>query len=367
AAVADAWTTRRDAALSPTWARLAPRRDHPHVFGDRMAAGVLLTLAAASMIGGGIDALVVAGSGIDSTIRAAICGAVALVLLGGAVALRLLRGSDDLRGALAVTGIAYAATCLAFAYNPQPLDDHDLLLKFTLAAGLVALLGWVAAVLVPSAVAGTIAVVALATAAGASVWLAQDQPTHSQVFVAAIGVGLAVALVLPAVGLLRPHPTGLGWALGGAALVITIPALVLMSRDDGFAIAAGATASAALLALAQEHRNLPAALGAFAGLGYLEVLLIGTRAVSDPNQQLVILVAVGVALLLVVSAVAVLAGRARPAALPRRRLPLGVTQLLLVAALVLSIVALFAGNTRDVRLTPNQLQPRPSQGSVALR
>jgi len=63
----------------------------------------------------------------------------------------------------------------------------------------------------------------------------------------------------------------------------------------------------------------------------------------------------------------VLAGRARPAALPRRRLPLGVTQLLLVAALVLSIVALFAGNTRDVRLTPNQLQPRPSQGSVALR
>ncbi len=234
-----------------------------------MAAGVLLTLAAGSMIGGGIVALLVAGSEISFTIRAVICGVAAAVLLAGAVVLRLVRGTDDLRGTLAVTGIAFAAACIVFAYNPDQAGDHDNLIKFALAAGVVTVLSWFAALVVPSAVAGMIGVVALGTSVGAGIWLVIEQPTHIEVFVGAIGIGLAAALVLPRVSMLRPHPGGLGWALGGAAVVIALPAIVLMAAQDPLAMAAGATASAALLAVAQRHRNLPAALGAFAGLAYL--------------------------------------------------------------------------------------------------
>jgi hypothetical protein len=366
-AVADAWTTRRDeAAATPRWA--IARREHPHVFGDRIAAGVLLTLAAASMVGGGIYALVIAGGDISPTIRAVICGVAAAVLLAGAILLRLLRGSEDLRGTFAVTGIAFAAACIVFAYNPDPADNHDLLIKFALATGVVAVLSWFAAVVVPSAVAGMLGVVALATAAGAGVWLGLEQPTHIQVFVAAIGVGLALALLLPRLALLRPHPAGLGWAIGGVALVVAFPAIELMARNDALGLAAGATASAAMLAVAQRHRNLPAALAAFAGLAYLELLLVSTRtgggSGAPQGTQLIIFVIIGVVLVVLVGAAAVLQGRTRPAWPPRRRLPVGVADLLLVAALALSIIALFSGGN-DVQLTPTQLQPGTTATHVA--
>jgi hypothetical protein len=357
--VADTWTTQPgEAAAAPAWA-LHPRRDRPHVFGDRMAAGVLLTLAAASMIGGGIYALLVAGSGISDTIRAVICGVAAAVLLAVAVVLRLVRGSDDLRGTLAVTGIGFAAACIAFAYNPDLVDNHDLVVKAGLAAGVVTVLSWFAAVVVPSAVAGMIGVVALGTAAGLGVWLGIDQATHTQVFVAAIGVGLAAALVLPRIALMRPHPAGLGWALGGAALVVAVPAIELMAKQDAVSLAAGATASAAMLAVAQRHRNLPAAIAALAGLAYLEVLLVATRTGAEGGSlqgtQLITFVIVGAALVVLVSAAVLLQARARPARAPRRRMPVGVEEILLVAALALSILSIFAGSN-DPQFTPSPLE-----------
>ncbi|HXA27841.1 MAG TPA: hypothetical protein VN193_03750 [Candidatus Angelobacter sp.] len=365
--MADAWTTNPDQPATPRWA-LHPRRDHPHVSGDRMAAGVLLTIAAASMTGGGIYALL--ASDLSATVRAIVCGVAAALLLAGAVVLRLVRGTDDLRGTLAVTGIAFAAACLVFADNPDQPGNRDNLIKFALAAGVVAVLSWFAAVVVPSAVAGMIGVVSLAVGVGAGIWLVVDQPTYVEVFVGAIGVGLAAALLLPRIALLRPHPGGLGWALGGAALVIAPPAIVLMATRDGIALAAGATASAALLALAQRHRSLPAALGAFAGLAYLELLLVATRtgaasSGAPDTTELIIFVTVGVALVVLVALAAVLQGRARPS-LPqrRRRLPVGIAELLLVAALALSIIALFTANSGVQQLNPTQLQP--GAGSTAV-
>jgi hypothetical protein len=359
--VADAWTTQPDATATPRWAPRHARGDHVHVFGDRIAAGVLLTLAAGSMIGGGIVALANSGSDLDPTVRTIICGVVAAVLLAGAILLRFVRGTEDLRGTVAVTAIAYAAACLVFAYTPDPADAHNTLVKFALVAGLVTVLSWFAAAAVPSAVAGTIGVVALGVSVGAGIWLLVDQPTVIEVFVAALGIGLAVALVLPRVALLRPHPAGLGWALGGAALVVALPAIGLMARQDPFTMAAGATASAALLAVAQRHRNLPAALGAFAGLAYLEALLVATRtgaAGNSPNgtTQLIIVVVVGVALVVLVSVAVVLERRARPWPGLRRPWPVGITDLLLLAALALALISLFTGNG-NVPLNPNQLSP----------
>jgi hypothetical protein len=367
-AVADAWTTHPEPGTPPPPWAVAQPREHAHVFGDRMAAGVPLALAAASMVGGGIYGLVI--SDINPTIRAVICGVAAAVLLAGAVVLRLVRGTDELRSTLAVVGIGFAAACIVFAYNPDQPADRDNLVKFALGAGIVAVLSWFAAVVVPSAVAGLLGVIALATAAGAGVWLGVDQPTHVQVFVAAIGIGLAAALLLPRIALLRPHPAGLGWALSGAALVIAVPAIELMARQDALALAAGATASAALLALAQRYRNLPAALGAFAGLAYLELLVVTTRT-GDNNQvqgtQLVIFVAVGAVLALLVAGAVVMQRRRKrpvPVATRARRSPVAVADFLLVAALALSVLTLFTG-PRDVQLSPTQLQPGTTTTSAA--
>ena len=369
AAVADAWTTQPDATATPRWAPRYARGDHPHVFGDRMAAGVLLTLAAASMIGGGIAALAAAAPGdLDPTIRTVICGVIAAGLLAGAVLLRFLRGSEDLRGTFAVTGIAYAAACLAFAWQPDVADPHTELVKAAMIAGLVTVLSWFAAAAVPSAVAGMIGVVSLGISAGAGVWLLVDQPTAIEVFVTAMAIGLAVALVTPRVVLLRPHPAGLGWALGGAALVVAFPAAGLMARQDPLTMAAGATASAALLAVAQRHRNLPAALGAFGGLAYLEALLVATRTGAADNSpqgttQLIIIVIVGAVLVALVSVAAVLERRARPWPGLRRPWPVGITDLLLLAAIVLAVLSLFTGNS-NVPLNPNQLSPTQSTTTV---
>ncbi len=65
--------------------------------------------------------------------------------------------------------------------------------------------------------------------------------------------------------------------------------------------------------------------------------------------------------MIVVAVAAVLQARARPAQ-PRRRLPVGIAELLLVAALALALISLFTANT-DVPLNPTQLQP----GSTAMR
>lgn len=359
AAIADAWTTQPAEPTAPRWAPRYARGDRAHVFGDRMAAGVLLTLAAGSMIGGGIYALL--GGDVDSTIRLAICGVVAAVLIAGAILLRFVRGSEDLRGTLAITGIAFAAACLAFAYTPAETDPHTVLGKFALVAGLVTVLAWLCAIAVPSAVAGLIGVIALGASTGAGIWLLVDQPTMVEVFVAALGIGVAVALVLPRIALLRPHPAGLGWALGGAALVVAVPAIGLMARDTPFPMAAGATASAALLAVAQRHRNLPAAAGAFAGLAYLEVLLVATRTGATGNSpngttQLIIVAIVGVALTVLVAAAAILERRARPWPALRRPWPVGVTDLLLIAALALAVISLFTANS-GAPFTPTQLSP----------
>ena len=49
--------------------------------------------------------------------NALVCAGVALVLLPGGVLLRLVRGSDDLRGVLAIVGISFAAAALVFRWT----------------------------------------------------------------------------------------------------------------------------------------------------------------------------------------------------------------------------------------------------------
>jgi hypothetical protein len=311
-----------------------------------MAAGVLLALAGGSAAAGGILALW-ATDAFSFTVKALVCGGVAAVLLAGAVVLRLVRGSEELRGTLAVIGIAFAAACLAFAYDPADVDDHVNTVKFAIGAGIVSVLAWFACIAVPSAVAGLIAAVALPTAAGAGIWLGFTAPTEIEVYVGAFGIGLALAVVLTRVPVLRPHPTGLGWALAGAALVVTLPGMALISREDATGLAAGSCAAVALLLLAQRHRHLPSAVGALAGLGTLEAVLV-TRYVGDARSpglqvtQLIAVAAVGGALVLLIAAGVLLVARRRPA----RRWPVPVVrpaEVLIVAALALAILALFTG------------------------
>ena len=327
----------------PTTARASaapPRR-----FGEAMATGVLLTLAGGSAAVGGILALYLTEA-FEFPVKAGISGGVAVALLVGAVALRLVRNSDDLRGLLAVLGITFAAASMTFAYDPADATDHDNLVKFALVAGVVTLLSWFTAIVVPSAVAGFLAAVALGTAAGLGVFLALESPTRVEVYVAALGVGVALAALLPRITALRPHPLGLGWALAGAALVITVPAVELIARGDATALAAGATASAALLALAARHRHLPAALGALAGLAAVEGFLV-TNYVSlsesggvDTTRLVVVAIAGGVLIALVAAGVLV---TARGRALPRWPLPVGPADILLAASLALAVVSLFTG------------------------
>ena len=341
----------------------APAGGTPRIYGERMAVGALLTLAAGSAAAGGILALQQTAS-FSFTTKALVSGGAAALLLAVAVVLRLVRGSDDLRGALAVTGIAFATACLAFAYDPAGANGHDNLVKFAIGAGIVAVLGWFACIVVPSAVAGLFAAVALPTAAGAGIWLGFAAPTHVQVYVTALGVGLVLAMLLPRFAVLRPHPTGLGWTLGGAALAITLPAVELITRGDAAALAAGATAAGALLLLAQGHRHLPSALGALAGLAALEGELIsrylGSAGSSGPRTaQLIAVAATGGALVLLVGA-AVLLG-ARGITLPRWPVPIvRPADVLLLAALALALVSLATG-PGEVPFNPPQL----SAGSTA--
>ncbi|HEV7678539.1 MAG TPA: hypothetical protein VGQ42_08225 [Candidatus Dormibacteraeota bacterium] len=360
-----AWTTQPPGA--PV---LPPVPPHHHVavaeraFGERMAAHTLLTLAAGSLAGGGIFALQQAATDWSFALRAGICGGVALVLLVGAVVLRLVAGTEDVRGTLAVVGIAFAAAAMSFAYDPGSPTPHDAVVKLVMVAGVVTVLGWFAAIVVPSAVAGMLAVVGLATAAGAAVWITVDQPRPVEVFVAAQGAGIAAAVAVLRLRILRPHPTGLGWALAGAALAIAIPALPLMDRGDAISLAGGATASAGLLLLAQRHRHVPAAIGAFLGFAFLEVYLVA-RFVAGGNGSgaaLIAVVGVGAALAILVGAATVLHARGR---LPLRRWPIPVSpgELLLVAALALTLVSLVTTST-DVKLTPTPPQ-LVQQGSTA--
>jgi hypothetical protein len=324
-----------------------------------MAAGVLLSLAAGSLAGGGIFALQQA-SDWSFTVRGIVCGAIAGALLAVAVVLRLVRGTEEVRGTLAFIGIAFAAACVAFAYDPADATNHDNLVKFALVAGIVAVLGWFASIVVPSAVAGLLGVIALPTAVGAGIWLGWAQPTHVEVYVAALCIGIVLTIALTRIRMLRPHPTGLGWALGGTALVIAVPAGEIMARSDAIALAAGAAASAGLLVLAQIHRHLPSALGAFLGLAYLEAVLI-VRHVGDAGGssvqtvQLITVVIVGGAIALLVGAAVLMASRGGRRW--RWPLPVSLAELFFVAALVLALLALFTGPAGDVPLTPSPLQP----------
>jgi len=340
-------------------------------FGSALIPGVLFTLAGGSATAGGILALWQTDQ-FEFKVKALISGGIALVLLAAAVLLRLLRGSQEIRGLPAVVGIAFAAACLTFADNPASPTQHDTLLKFALVAGLVAVLGWFASMVVPSAVAGFLAAVALPAAVGAGVWLSISQPTIVEAYVAALGVGLALAALLPRVGLLRPHPTGLSWTLAGAAIAVAVPAVALTTRGDTVALAAGASASAALLLLAHGNRHVFSALGALAGLATLESVLV-TRFVTESESgdiqltRLVVVAIAGAALIVVVAAGVLLTGRGW--SLPSWSLPVGLADLMLAASLALAVVALFSGPgdvpINPMRLNPAQMLPGSTTTSVA--
>ena len=332
----------------------------PRAFGSALITGVLLTLAGGSAAAGGILALWFTTQ-LSFAGKALVCAGVALLLVPGAVLLRLVRGSDDLRGTLAMVGIAFAAAGLVFADDPASPTAHDNLVKFALVAGLVAVLGWFAAMVVPSAVAGFMAVVAMAAAAGAGVWLSVTAPTVLEVYITALGVGLALALLLPRVPLLRPHPTGLWWALAAVAVVVAVPAVAITTRGDATALAAGSTASAALLVLAGRYRNLPAALGALAGFATLESVLVtsfvGESRSGDIQLSRLVAVALSGAVLVAVVAAGVLL-TARGWSLPTSKaLPVQLADVLIVASLALAIVSIFNGPGEVPLSPPVQLLP----------
>jgi len=354
----------------PTWAPPAPplpptapaattTTPPPRLFGEQMATGVLLTLAGGSVAAGSILALIATGS-MSFTTKALVSGGAAAVLLAAAVVLRLVRGSEDLRGMFAVVGIAFAVTCVAFAYDPAGATDHDNFVKYALGAGVVSVLGWFTCIAVPSAVAGFLAALALPSAVAVGVFLSLESPTQVQLYVSSLGTGLVLAVILPRFAVLRPHPTGLGWALAGAVVAVTGGAIQLITRGDATAVACGATAAAGLLLLAQRHRHLPAALGALAGFAALEAELVNRyitdnadSAATPPMHALIAVAAAGGLLIVLVAAGVLLSARGRL----RLRWPVAAirpAEILLAASLALALVSLVTG-PGDVPFNPPQL------------
>lgn len=232
----------------PTGSAPAPSGGH--------GLGVLLVIGGEASILGFLVLLSDASSQ-KAGIGALIAGAALLVL---AIVLRDLRPAQ-LRTTLGVSG----AILVAFGTGLAVLDGVDN--PRVRAVICVVLFGAIAlglATSIPSAVAAGLVPAAGGIATGLIASLAGGNPV--QAAAAAATIALAAILVGPQAAARLPHPAALRWIVGAAALVAAAALDVTASTGAGFAAAAAGVTGAALCLLAQRLRNLPLAIGAFAGL-----------------------------------------------------------------------------------------------------
>jgi hypothetical protein len=245
-------------------------------FGTRLAPQVLLTLSALTVYGGLHGLLQVNGS--DRSLRAIIFAAAFVALFSLAFRLRASPLAGELRSALAMVAVLCVPAMVFYGLSPDNPSGAESSRVAALAFGLTAVAGLVSAVLMPSAVAGSLAASALVIGVGSAV-AGTPRATSVDSSVAAGVIALVILLLAPRLPAIRPHPAGLRWLMGTAAVLAALPAIALVVTGAAVAEAAGGITGVGLLVSAGRRRSLPFAIAAFAVLAALEAEVL-SRATS---------------------------------------------------------------------------------------
>lgn len=331
----------------------------PRLPGGHLAAGIFLTVGAASLLGGVIGLLDAENVGFPA--NAVGCGIAFIALFVAAVLLRPGSGGDALRGALGVTSVLFLVACFGFAVDlggSGSFYGQSLRVKLAAAAALFALGMGGIGVAVPSAVASGLAVLGVEGAVTLSLF-ASGVSSPEQIGVAVVLTAVAAMLVALRVPALRPHRTGLAWMVSVAA-VLAAPAVTALASDfNGAAVAASGALAFALAALAWRHRLVVAAVVAVPALVVIEVYVADQVAGRDSaSGQAATVLVIGAAMLVLVAVVGIVA-RTRTARLPTRGVR--VEEVLLLAVAALALISLTVPGQAGLPLVPHQpglgLQP----------
>jgi len=257
-------------------APVAPAAEPEAPFGTRLASQVLLTLSALTVYGGLHGLLQVSGS--DRSLRAIIFAAAFVALFSLAFLLRAAPLGGELRSALAVVAVLCVPAMVFYGLSPDNPSSAESSRVAALAFGLTAIAGLVSAVLMPSAVAGSLAAFALVVGVGSAV-AGTPRATSVDSSVAAGVVALLILLLAPRLRAVRPHPAGLRWLMSTGAVLAALSAIALVVTGAAVAEAAAGITGLGLLVTAGRRRSLPFALTAFAVLAALEAEVL-SRATS---------------------------------------------------------------------------------------
>jgi len=312
----------------------------PPSSGAHLAAGVFLTVGGLSIIAGFIG--IISAQDIRFPANATACGIAFAVFFFLAVALRPSVGMDGMRATLGVVSVVFLTACFVYAVEiTGTISDQSFRVKVAAAAAVFTVGMGVVGVVVPSAVAGGLAVLGVEAAVLLSV-VAAGGASVTSLGVSALVAAVCVLLVVIRVPLIRPHPRGLAWMVSVGAVLAVLPASEALGSFNGLAAASSGLLALALVVIAWRHRMLVPAIATVPAILTVEGYAIAHAATSATDVAVGLMV-VGIVVLLVIAvAGAAVRGRVRtrstpPVGLPRALLP---EELLLVAAAVLALVSL---------------------------
>ncbi|TMC50729.1 MAG: hypothetical protein E6J14_03990 [Chloroflexi bacterium] len=341
----------------------APAAEPETPFGTRLASQVLLTLSALTVYGGLHGLLQVNGS--DRSLRAIIFAAAFVALFSLAFLLRAAPLGGELRSALAVVALLCVPAMVFYGLSPDTPSSAESSRVAALAFGLTAIAGLVSAVLMPSAVAGSLAAFALVVGVGSAV-AGTPRATSVDSSVAAGVVALLILLLAPRLRAVRPHPAGLRWLMGSGAVLAALSAIALVVTGAAVAEAAAGITGLGLLVTAGRRRSLPFALTAFAVLAALEAEVL-SRATSGGGagaSGTLVAVLIGGFAVAIASSLLARPGAAGAASV-RDRSPTAVSltadQLLYAAAGILFLASLGTSPSGVIPSTP--VTPSVEQGA----
>ena len=282
----------------------------PRLPGGHLAAGIFLTVGGVSVFSGLLEVLAAQHTGLP--VNAIACGVAFAVLFIVAVATGPWATGGAVRGTCGVVAVLFLTACYSFVVDlpgPTSLATDSMRLKLLGAVGVFTVGNLVVGAVVPSSVAGGLAVIGLVGTVLLSV-IAAGQTSATVLLVAGLLTALAAMLLALRVPRLRPHPTGLAWMLGVAAVLAAAGATVLAATLSGFAMATAGALILALAALAWRRRSVAAAIVAVPLLSLVdEYVVLRISVGSRVTGQAVALLASGAVLVLLVGVGRWLAGR----------------------------------------------------------
>jgi hypothetical protein len=304
--------------------------------GGHLAAGIFLTVGGLSLFAGLIELLDAQSVGFPA--NAVACGIAFAVLFILSVALP--GGRSAMRSTFGVVAVLFLVACFGFAVDLSSsagATDQSLRVKLAGAAAVFTVGQAVVGVVVPSAVAAGLAVlgfegmVLLSLVAGGS-------PSSLDLTVAGMVTAIALAVVALRAPRLRPHPSGLAWMVGVAAVLAATAAVFLGAGINGVAAAAAGSLILALALIAWRHHAVVPAIAAAPVLLVVEAYVVDQVAgQSTPTGQAVTVLA-SAAVLLVLAGIGAVA--ARRWTLARGDLRVRAEEVLLVVAAVFALIAL---------------------------